>query len=54
MQASIVEIVKSLGECFRVKENLDFFIGTFFTYVFECCNDERALLVLLSDLQNVL
>ena len=33
---------------------MDFFTGTFFTYVFECCKDERALLVLLSELQNVI
>jgi hypothetical protein len=37
-----------------VKENLDFFIGTFFTYVFECCKDQKALLILLSDVQNVI
>lgn len=34
LQCSIIDIIKTLGECFKIKENLDFYIGTFFTYVF--------------------
>ena len=34
LQCSIIDIIKTLADCFKIKENLDFYIGTFFTYVF--------------------
>lgn len=46
--------MKCFGEIFKIKENLDFFIGTFFTYVFECCKDEKALLMMVCEIQNML
>ena len=33
-QKDIIDIIKYLGESFKVKENVDFFMGTFFAYIF--------------------
>ena len=37
VQSVILEIVKGLSEGLKVKENLDFFMGTFFASVFGNC-----------------
>lgn len=49
MQLSILEVIKYLGEPFKNKENLDFFIGTFLTFAFENSKD-KPLLNLLADM----
>lgn len=48
MQTAILEIVKNLGDSLRDKENLDFFIGTFFASVFNCCKEMKAVLAVLA------
>ncbi len=54
MQASILELIKNLAQGFKNKENLDFFMGTFFATVFGCCKEMKAVLSVVSDVQNVL
>lgn len=54
MQSCILELVKNLAESFKNKENLDFFMGTFFATVFGNCKEKKAVLNVVSDIQNVL
>ena len=48
MQNSILELIISLGEGLKLKENLDFFMGTFFASVFANCREAKPLLNLVS------
>lgn len=54
IQNKILELIQNLGETFKNKENLDFLIGTFLTTVFGCCPEAKAVLNVVSDLQNLL
>lgn len=54
LQNKILDLVQNLATTFKNKENLDFLIGTFLTTVFNCCPEAKAVLNVVSDLQNLL
>ena len=54
VQSLILELLVSLSEGLRLKENLDFFMGTFFASVFANCKEPRPILNLVCEMQSVL
>jgi hypothetical protein len=44
----ILDLIKNLAEALKSKENLDFFMGTFFASVFACCKEVRPILNVFS------
>ena len=53
-QILILDLIRNFSESFKNKENVDFFMGTFIASVFGCCKDSKGILLVVSDLQNIL
>lgn len=48
VQSGILELIQNISEALKVKENLDFFMGTFFASIFSNCKDPKPVLNVLS------